>query len=741
MNVHNASTPSSVRILALCATGILSLHGPATAQCPGGYGGGGGGGAGAPPAGPSGPSGPGGGFGPRSPSAGAPAAPAPGSPGTGRPGAVPRSPGSGPAGPSGGGAPAASPTPAGPEAPPPPPMGQPRTPLSGSLTPTAFDLGELGDTRDPYDWQLWWVHNRDRYLTRERFRARDRQTSGDDFYLGRNQRDAGAEKEAARQSAIDTTCREALGQFLSQGGPNSQLVAALQAAGNAEIEALQRHVAYLLGLYLRQGLEEPAAASALALGATADTAHVPLLLALLRDDAAARQHTGGSAVPESVRALSVTAVGLLAGASFEAELRAEVVDALAAAIVDATLPRSVQVAATEALGFVPLELAEGAHVCYCGECARAAPSANFQSQVTFVLEHVAANRDYDPLVRAQAVSALGRLIGARLGSVPEEIKRGAVAMLTRALDPRAKQPSVVREAAVLALGLVADADHSFEDNWARWAIERSAKNGGKLERRYALMALAQSGARRGQSEAPFAATLEIERELVHQLTQGPGDVQSWAALALGVIGHGQRSAGQMLSPEADLRLMAALARSKRTERGAVALALGLRGASERSDALVTALERERDVTARCYLALALGLAGAEQGAAPLVTLVQSDETDPRLRLSAGLALGLLGEGNAADTLAKLVADRHTDDDAVRAAAEALGHIGDLDGAEALAKLVIERPAARGEDVLLTAIRSLGRMVDRRPTSWRNVLANGGHYHARTTVVAKALDVH
>ena len=620
-------------------------------------------------------------------------------------------------------------------------MGWPRSPLSRLGQPGSFDLAELGETKDPLDWQLWWLHHRDRYLTRDRFRTRERMTSTDDFYLGRNQRDAGLERELAQRSAIDRAAEEALVHFLGQGGKHAPLGAALLAAGSAELATLQRQTTFSLQLYLRTGREEPAAAAVVAVGATGDLQHVPLLLGLVRDDDEARASVGGTRIPETIRGLAATAVGLLAGTAPESELAKEVVAALAEVIVTDGMPRAVVLGAIEGLGLVPLPPTHNQHICFCGECARRAPNASFQAQATFVLEHVVGNREFDPLVRAQAVTALGRLIGARLDAAPEAIKFSTVEVLARLLDSRTKQPAVVREAAVLALGLVADADRSTEDDLARYSLLQAVRHGGKLEQRYALTALAQSGVRRGQSAAPFDATGEVEGQLMHQLMLGSGGTQPWAALALGVLGHGQRAHALPMNPAVDQRLVGTLRQAKKSERGALALALGLRGASDRAEALLSAFEGERDTTARVYLALALGLLGEERGAPQLEALVESEDCDPKLRLSAGLALGLLGESATARSLAALIAQRSADDGALRAAAEALGRLNDVEGAKALAKLVIEKRDALGEDALVASLRSLGRMVDRRATGWRNVLANGGHYHARLPEVARALDMH
>lgn len=739
MKQHAHSSLFRVPSLAvLAAAGLFVLQGPLGAQCPGGYGpppGGadsGGGSGGGPAAGP----GAGSGAGPSSPG---PAGPAPSSPGGGYGGpgdTGPRSPGGSPSGPRGGGATSPGPSPTAP-GPAPGPLGSPISPLGSPMTPSAFDLGELGATNDPLDWQLWWAHNKDRFLTRERFSSRDARTSNDDFYLGRGQRDQGPGSDVGRRAAIDRAAHGALKHVLTEGGKTPQVVAALLSA--AGLDTTQAQLVYLAGYYLEKSAEEVAAAAAFALGSTGSTEHAPLLMSLVRNDADARARHRGEPLPEHVRALAATGLGLAAGACNDQALRREVVALLAHLVAAEDTSRMLRVAAVEGLGLVPLPLAADADVCYCGACAREAPSASFQAQVTFIIEHVVGNRDFDPLVRAHAVTALGRLVGARLDEVPYDIKRGAVGTLQRVLDPRGRQPEVVRESAVLALGLVTDADASFEDDLARWALRRAARSGGQQERRFALMALAQAGSRMGQSEAPFAATGDVEKELLQHLGQGRSGLQPWAALSLGVLEHGLRAAGQEPSEGAIQRLNSALARERKSDRGAVALALGLCGKGEHSHALLAAFNGERDVVARAYLALALGLADEVEAAASLLKAVNADEVDPRVRLTSGLALGLLGSNDVVPALVE-IAQSKTHDEIVRAVAEALGRTEDPRSAEALSTLIVENEMRRGEPVLEACVRGLGRLVERKSSTWRTVMANGGNYHARTPIVARTIDL-
>jgi len=380
------------------------------------------------------------------------------------------------------------------------------------------------------------------------------------------------------------------------------------------------------------------------------------------------------------------------------------------------------------LGLVPLPVETDSSVCYCGECARENPNGSFQAQVSFLLEHVIADRDYDPLARAEAITALGRLVGARYNTVPNDIKRGIVGTLHRVLDERSRQTQVVRESAILAFGLIGDADASHEDSWVRWSLRRAARSGKDFERRFALISLALTASRAGQGTEPWAATDEVRAELLQHLAQGLGGVRPWAALSLGVLEHDLRRAGQAPSVSVNTALEAQLRRARRSERGAIALALGLAGASERAATLNDVLEHERDPAAQSYAALALGLAGVGDAKGALDEVMLADEAHPLLRLRSGIALGLLGSQEVVPRLVDSFAQPMTEVH-LHATIASLAQVGDPRAIDPLAALVVDTTKSPPDRVREEALRALGRLVEPRTLAWRSALANGANYRA------------
>jgi HEAT repeat protein len=390
-----------------------------------------------------------------------------------------------------------------------------------------------------------------------------------------------------------------------------------------------------------------------------------------------------------------------------------------------------------AMSLTPLPFDAEADVCICGTCKVEGPSEHFQAQVTYLMRYFTADREFDATVRAHTATTLGRLVAHGQQAAPEamrsaltEIKGGVADILIESLQRYAKQPAIVQESAVLALGLTGDADDDDVDRWIRHELAKQAGHGDPLAKRFALMALAEAGSRKGQGEDPWSGTAKTRAELLGRLSRGKKAERAWAGLALGVFGYHLDAMAQDLDSGVDRALMHA-ARKARTadDLGALALALGLRRSIEAEEMLLKKVEDLKDPAARGHAALALGLMESRSSIERLQELLSTEDLNPTLQARCGLALGILGDSNVVETLvAKLEKSESIEEQA--AIAQALGFLGDKRSIAALSELMLDTDAGyvKSRD---NAVIALSFLADSQMTSWRSLLSHGCNYRAET----------
>ena len=475
-------------------------------------------------------------------------------------------------------------------------------------------------------------------------------------------------------------------------------------------------------------------AAPVAMGVLADRRNYQALAALARDDERGREIYGRE-VNDAMRAFATYGLGLIGSRSDDMELRRKIVRDLVHCLEDdGTAAADLRVAAMTAMGLVPLEVVEEDVVCYCGECKVPNPDASLGSQVTYLLRYLTADREFDPVVRSHTATTLGRLVEARPPGMSERLKEVVADCLAGSLAKHARQPAEVKQSAVLALGLVGDADDDDVDRWIRSELNRSAGHGGPVERRFALMSLAMVGSRAGQGVDRLAGAAEARQYLMRHLARGRNTVRPWAGLALGVMGFRLDENGGVLEPSVDASLRSAIRHSKTADSlGAYALAAGLRGDDEATELLIRKLERAKDEAARSYAALALGLLRARGAIVPLQAALRSADEKPLLASRAGVALGFLGDTTVVETLLETLKDSENEETRC-AAIQALGFIGDERSIDELAELVVEKGNGK---VRLNAVVALGFAADRAPMSWRARIANGVNYLARSDMLTSS----
>ncbi|MDE0915633.1 MAG: HEAT repeat domain-containing protein, partial [Planctomycetota bacterium] len=589
---------------------------------------------------------------------------------------------------------------------------------------------------DPGAWQLWWSFNKDPYLRYGRINTGKSNTLGGDFYLGKGERIRTIGGRASL-ATIQGKVVPGILAAMKDGGSNEFMRGALLALAKIGAEKSTSNLEFTLNWFLDgdNGNQLMNFTAPVALGILANKDSYEALAGLARDDEMGRK-VYGRKVNDPMRAFATYGLGLIGSHTTDTNMRRRIVRDLIACLEDESSDNSdLKVAAMTAMGLVPLEVVEDDMVCFCGTCKVADPDTSLGSQVTYLLRYFTSDGEYDATVRAHTATTLGRLIEAQPEGMSARLKEVVTQFLVDSLGKYARQPDDVRRSAVLALGLIGDADRDKADVWIRNALTRSARRGDPIEKRFALISLARSGARKGTGEDPFSGTASTRKELLTALSKGKKEIRPWAALATGILGYHLRDEGGQMDPGVDHALRIALGRTKKPDEvGALALAVGLRGDSEAAENLVSQLEKAKTEDARSYASLGLGLAGDSSAVEPLQAALGGASEEPLLASRSGLALGLLGDTEVVQALLDTLGD--TDDEATRKAiVQALGYIGDERSIDSLVTIMSD--TNEDKEVRTQAVVALGYAADRAALNWRSKIASGVNYLAQSDMLTSS----
>lgn len=358
---------------------------------------------------------------------------------------------------------------------------------------------------------------------------------------------------------------------------------------------------------------------------------------------------------------------------------------------------------------------------------------------------LAALEDPDLFVRTQALLGLGMtgsgqvvelLASAYLDAARDDETRSyaafalglvgndhAVEVLRRQLSEEAlgRQSNALRAATLFAAGLteaaVLSADvQTLLDSWlgrqeptlrglAAVALGRIGADAA-LPTLRALLEDGHNQVRRSAAVglAAFGHPLDAETTaLLIERLESDGDLPVRLALV--------RALGNARTPESRDALRELLSAATHQERSFAALALAVDGHPDHTPVLLTALEREHELSVQAAYALALGLLGNVH-AAPALAALGDESGEPALRGYVALALGLLGARDD-ETLALLddVLAKSHDVAEQRWAMIALGLLGERERIDAIAS----RPVTASGSIVdhATWLHGLGLVGDRR----------------------------
>ncbi|MEW6742187.1 MAG: hypothetical protein AB1486_05470 [Planctomycetota bacterium] len=442
-------------------------------------------------------------------------------------------------------------------------------------------------------------------------------------------------------------------------------------------------------------------AATLALGVLGSNAARPILLALASDAQQGRTYLRRSGnVPTMLRAFASLALGMIGDPQDIPFLKRIVTQE-----IDPT--SDIKVCALLALGMYQQDHPE---------------------IVPFLLE-IMERRDLRPVVCAQAPIALSRLPGF-------EARRAALPGLLRAVRSPGTDVDL-RRSCIIALGRLA----TMEDAEVLDALYRLVDVEVDAQCRYfALIALGQIGSR----DVRFPPEREVnhrhlETVLLTELTQSKRDGhRPWAALALGVYARGHLDSHAGLARLAATKLAETFQEtSDPSHQAAIALALGLSGATETGPLLLETLEESRNGPLRGHLAVALGLMGFTQAAESVRAILSERGATWELRLNLARGLALLNDLPSIPIMIEMLEKSRTLSDSA-ALVQAIGLLGDERAVKPLLAILVD-PSRPGVLRGFAAV-GLGLLAEKTPTPWNVPLLAGLNYRAVTPAVSEVIDI-
>jgi HEAT repeat protein len=586
-------------------------------------------------------------------------------------------------------------------------------------------------------WEFWWAFNKAPYLNLKSFLYGGPESDPETAYLGTQAAQEHKQRLRPTREQVQGRIVPALRAALQRERSNDIVTGALVALakiGDERDDEGRSAIEQTLVKFLPDAQQEVAETAAVSLGILASDASVRTLEHLLRADDSGRNLVGGGDVPIRTRAFAAYGLGLIGARTNQDSLRQDIAGILIDVLQGVQGPtRDVHVACLIALGLTPV--LPGA-----AEGARTGPAATRQGEIEFVLGLLRDARR-SPLVRAHAPRALAHLVHAGGAALDPSVGAGVTRALLAALERESHEPVELRQAAVLALGQLGDADADELDATVRARLMQLAEADTDVQSKcFALIALAQAGGRAGGGEDSRAGCQQVRNFLGARLVKGATWARPWAGLAIGVQERAcADDAQQRLQPSSGQKelLREALGQARTPDEvGALSIACGLTRDLEARARLLDKLESAPGETTRGYVAVALGMLGDRRSIEPIRQIVRNSKYDAQLLQQAAIGLGLLGDKELVPELCTMLAEaRGLSSQA--AIASGLGFIGDARSVDPLIAMLQGEPqrltaAARG-----FAAVALGLVADKEPLPWNAKISVDIDYRANTTSLTGA----
>ena len=584
----------------------------------------------------------------------------------------------------------------------------PGGPTGGPSTPSAPNPGTPATGSgvaftDETSWQAWWELNKDEFVQQDTSGRLVPTTGSDDFYLGRRQKEARADTlaptEADRRERIVPALVELADRERNRDVQTACLIALAKLGHDAPGIVLEE----LLAARLPRDDQEVRETAALALGIAGRPQALPLLLALLRNDAEGRRLCDRAEVGDRTRAFAAYGLGVLARRSDDGSLKQAAHDALIEVLHERELKsRDLRVAAVTALGLL-CDPQRGSH----------------KRLAWLTTEELLAwyERDLgrgDEAVQAHAPIAIGRLLGRGTSQVHERCKRHFADVLLAT----GKRSHSILQSSAIALGMLAlpAEEHAADAAVARALQVHWEKGIDRLSRNFAVMALGRIG-----GDANRAWLLQAYQR-ANKSRERP-----WVALSLGLIASARAATGEVDTVLAGMLLDDLRDTQQPEVQSALAVAVGLTRHGPALPVLQRLLrDSEHQETLAGYCCIATALLGDSAAVPELTAVLERSKRRPLLLLQAAVGLGRRGDRNANERLLRMLAD--SESVAVLAAlANAIGQIGDRRAIEPL--LAMTRDAELTKLARAFVAAALGGVGDRLPLPWNAPLSRDSNYGA------------
>ena len=589
-------------------------------------------------------------------------------------------------------------------------------------------------------WQFWWGFNKEPYLNlREAIRSGNVQTGTDDYFIGRGEKELARDTLRPSEEKIRQVIVPALLEALEKERQNDIVtgcMVALAKIGDAKDEQGESEFQKVIQEFLKDGVQEIAETSAIALGILANDASVELLTDLMMDTPAGQKAVGSTSVVYRTRAFAAYGLGLIGYQTEDNATRQKIVKSLIEVLeLPRQATRDLKVAALTSIGLIPIDPGTPPQAPEGEELVKDADYwvSTRETQVRYLLDFFKDEKGQHFLTRAHAPRALALLVE----DVDDDAMRlEIVDALVEASGKRSKEQPEVVQSAILAMGQLGDSDADAHDEKIRKALsERITASGEPQVKRFAVIGLAQVGGRPGTNE-PDAGYPKIKKDLTTYLARSGGgmsQMKPWIGLALGVMQAARvENTGGLPDSDVAQALRTALIDCKRPmDVGAYCIGAGVAKDLEAKDAVLDKLDSFADDEARGYAAVALGLMDARDAIEPIQTIVKESKYRPELLKQAAIALGLLGDKTLVDSLVEMLANAKGL--ATQAAiSSALGFIGDNRSVDPLVEMLQDQSitaSARG-----FAAVALGIVADKEPLPWNAKISVDINYRANTTTL-------
>ena len=582
--------------------------------------------------------------------------------------------------------PAATPGPAG-----------PANPAAAPITPGGLGL-------DSDDWMIFWSLHKDLF-------ARPAVQEQISLTPSTNQA-PGQTKSLDRRDEVAKTMIDLLGTANIGPEVTHEALIALGRCGKVAPDAGGVSIASKFLLNSKVQITEAAVTSIAAQGSSQS---LLLLRDLLLETRKGKALVGSTRVPLRLRAFAAYGIGIActndmpqAMRTFGAQTLVEVLHTRAQRSSDLASACVLALSVIPLPDMPPSEDPEGQL-----ELANLAPSSSSVALFGF-LEKLMGDEGLHRSARGYCATAL-----ARIANRQPRLRERSMNALLKLTDMHAKVPNEVERCAVLALGELSTAGGGRLDTEARKHLQWHTQNGDLVARHYACLALGRSLRRPDETDDGFHGMHGAISGMLRAFGKANGRDLPFHAIALGMAGHGMTQHQQPVPERMRAALEKPLQRFRQPMRAAtIALGLGLLHDPRSGTPIERGLKSIKDPHSQAHFVLALGMSGDTSRLPTIAKLGAGAEHLPDLLESTGRARALLKDPQVSKDLGVI----HASCDCPMTTAgscAALASTRDRKNLDTLLTAATDK--SRSKSARATAIRQLGRLVDRRPLSWELTL--------------------